>query len=183
MKTKVINFFGGPGVGKSTQAANLFAYMKRKDINCELVSEYAKGVTWREAQPILRNQLYVFAKQHDAQFRLNGKVHYMITDSPLLLSLYYGLNDSKEFRDLVRVKWNDFDNINFYIHRTKGYNPVGRNQNEDEAKQISSKILEILKEEEIMFYTIDSNTDVEKIFNAVMRGNIASHAYYTPGMV
>jgi adenylate kinase family enzyme len=185
MKTKVINFIGGPGSGKSTHSANLFAYMKRKEINCELTAEYAKGVTWRGAPSILTNQLYVFAKQYDAQFRLNGKVKYIISDSPLLLSLYYGSDkESKEFKDLVRVKWNEFDNINFFVNRTKSYNPSGRNQTIDEADQISLLLLKILKDEGIEFNVIESNTNVEDIYSIIAgRDDLSSHAYYTPGMV
>jgi len=182
--TKVINFIGGPGVGKSTTAANLFAFMKQKDINCELVAEYAKGVTWREAPSILKDQMYVFAKQHNAQFRLRGKVQYMITDSPLILSLHYGEHESEEFRKLVRVKWNEFNNINFYIKRTKIYNPIGRNQNEEEANAIARDIMDILEKERIDHTVIESNSNVKDIYNIIMKKNLSSgHAYYIPEMV
>lgn len=183
--TKVINFIGGPGVGKSTHAANLFAHMKKQDINCELIAEYAKGVVWREAPSILKDQLYIFAKQHNAQFRVRGKVKYMITDSPLILSLHYGLNESSEFRNLVRVKWNEFNNINFYVKRNKLYNPIGRSQNEKEAEEISQDIERILKEEKIDYTTIDSNTTVEKIYEIITTESPTfspGHAYYTPEM-
>lgn len=182
--TKVINFIGGPGVGKSTTAANLFAFMKQKDINCELVAEYAKGVVWREAQPILKDQLYIFAKQHNAQFRLQGKVQYMITDSPLILSLHYGKYESEEFRKLVRVKWNGFNNINFYITRTKIYNPNGRNQNEAEANEIAREILNILETERIDYTPIESNSDIKNIYNIITKKKLSNgHAYYIPEMV
>lgn len=184
IETKVINFIGGPGVGKSTTAANLFAFMKQRDINCELVAEYAKGVTWREAPSILKDQLYVFAKQHNAQFRLRGKVEYMITDSPLILSLHYGLNDTEEFRNLVRVKWNEFNNINFYINRTKNYCTIGRNQNEKEANEIALDIMRILKEEKVDHTMIDSNASVGEIYDVIMKKNLSSgHAYYIPEMM
>lgn len=182
--TKVINFIGGPGVGKSTTAANLFAFMKQKDINCELVAEYAKGVVWREAPSILKDQLYIFAKQHNAQFRLRGKVQYMITDSPLILSLHYGEHESEEFRKLVRVKWNEFNNINFYITRTKIYNPSGRNQNEEEANEIARDILNILETERIDYTPIESNSDIKNIYNTITKKNLSNgHAYYIPEMV
>jgi ABC-type dipeptide/oligopeptide/nickel transport system ATPase component len=181
--TKVINFIGGPGCGKSTTAANLFAYMKQRDVNCELVAEYAKGATWRDAPLILKDQLYVFAKQHNAQFRLRGKVQYMITDSPLILSLHYGEHESEEFRKLVRVKWNEFNNINFYIKRTKTYNPIGRNQNEQEADEIAKDIKNILDTERIDYTEIESNSDIKIIYDVIAKNNLSSgHAYYTPEM-
>ena len=38
---KVINLYGGPGTGKSTTAAALFALIKREGYNVELVTEFA----------------------------------------------------------------------------------------------------------------------------------------------
>ena len=32
-KTKIINFFGGPGIGKSTQAAGLYSLMKKNNMS------------------------------------------------------------------------------------------------------------------------------------------------------
>lgn len=40
----VINFFGGPGCGKSTMASRLFSELKSKGVKCEYVTEYAKDV-------------------------------------------------------------------------------------------------------------------------------------------
>ena len=42
-KTLVINLFGGPGVGKSTLCASVFAKLKIMGIDCEMATEYAKG--------------------------------------------------------------------------------------------------------------------------------------------
>ena len=74
--TLVINLFGGPGVGKSTTASQLFANLKWSNINCELVREYAKDKVWENSLELLDNQLYVFAKQHHRQYILNEKVEY-----------------------------------------------------------------------------------------------------------
>jgi thymidylate kinase len=180
-KQKVINFVGAPGSGKSTHASALFAHLKRKGVNCELVSEYAKAATWRGAQNILTDQLYVFAKQYNAQFRLKNKVDYIITDSPLLLSLLYGGKQSRTFKYLVREKWDEFENINFYISRTKEYNPIGRNQTEEESDEIGAGILQILNDHRIKFKSIDSDTPVEDIYYTIFPQ--WNHAYVLPGMI
>ena len=39
---KVLNFYGGAGIGKSTIAADIFSKLKRKGHKTELVGEYAK---------------------------------------------------------------------------------------------------------------------------------------------
>lgn len=180
MKQKVINFIGAPGAGKSTHAAAMFTYLKRKGVNCELVAEYAKGVTWRGAQNILTDQLYVFAKQYNAQFRLKNKVDYIITDSPLILSLYYGGEQSRSFKNIVREKWNEFDNINLFIGRTKAYNPAGRNQTEEESDKISRELFQIIQGERLKFKIINSDTSVEDVYYYVSPQ--WNHAYMLPGM-
>lgn len=47
---KVINLFGGPGIGKSTLAAGLFEHMKIAGFNVELVNEYAKDMVWEQRE-------------------------------------------------------------------------------------------------------------------------------------
>ena len=62
----IINIYGGPGVGKSTGAAMIFAKMKMLGINCELVTEYAKTLTYEKRFEILQeNQLYVLQSSID----------------------------------------------------------------------------------------------------------------------
>lgn len=62
MKTKIINLIGGPGVGKSTLAAEIFAELKKKGKSAELALEYAKDQVWDENLRILKDQLYIFGK-------------------------------------------------------------------------------------------------------------------------
>lgn len=45
MPTLVVNLFGGPGSGKSTGAAYVFARLKMLGYNAELVTEFAKDKT------------------------------------------------------------------------------------------------------------------------------------------
>ena len=62
-----INFFGGPGVGKSTLAAQLFGYLKAKGFDVELAQEFIK--TWAYQRRELRSfdYVYTFAKQLHAE--------------------------------------------------------------------------------------------------------------------
>ena len=104
MRTMVINLIGAPGTGKSTIAAELFAKMKWAGYDVELVSEYAKELVWEQRDETFKNELYLFAKQQHRMFRLNGKVKYIITDRPLILSVFYNKkygDNSKVFKDLV----------------------------------------------------------------------------------
>ena len=46
---KVLNFYGGAGIGKSTIAADVFSKLKHKGHKTELVGEYAKWLWYQNA--------------------------------------------------------------------------------------------------------------------------------------
>lgn len=146
---KIINLFGGPGAGKSTTRAGVFNLMKLQAISVEEVTEVAKTLTWEERSIALLCQPYVFGKQLIQMERLVEKVDYIVTDSPLLLSYYYGKvyaggRYPESFYEGIIDIFNSFKNINFYIHRVKPYHQAGRNQTEGESNVISNAILDLL---------------------------------------
>lgn len=140
---KVVNFYGGPGSGKSTMAARVFSELKEHGVNAELVTEFAKDLTWQESMKVLDNQIYVFAKQFHRVWRLQDKVDFIVTDSPLMCSLIYGTT-SETFKRLVVEEFNKFDNVNVYLQRVKKYNPAGRSQTEVEATKLDERTLRTL---------------------------------------
>lgn len=141
---KIVNFFAGPGAGKSTLAAGLFYNLKMKGINVELATEFAKDLTWEGRNVALGNQPYIFGKQYHKLHRLVGKVDVVITDSPLLLSLLYGETMPESFKTFVIDINSQFDNIDLFVNRIKIYNPSGRNQTFDEAVAIDNKIRDLV---------------------------------------
>lgn len=161
--TKVLNFFSGPGAGKSTLAAGLFHELKKKNINCELVREYAKDVVWEGRIHLLENQIYIFAKQLKRQVDLKDKVDYIITDSPLFLSLYYADNLTRAFENLVLEEYNKFDNINYFVNRTKEYNPAGRLQTEKEAMDIDFALKCLMTEYRLLYKEASTVEEVLKL--------------------
>lgn len=149
MKTTVINLIGSPGTGKSTIASELFAKMKWLGYDVELVSEYAKELVWEQRHETFKNELYIFAKQQHRLFRLQGKVEYIITDRPLLLSIFYNDkygNKSENFRNMVLEEINKFENIDIFLNRTKPYVSKGRNQTEEESKEFAKEMLTLAEE-------------------------------------
>ena len=171
-KTIIVNLFGGPGSGKSTTAAGLFHKLKINGINCELVTEFAKHITWKEDFNTLKNQIYVFAKQHDRMFHLKDKVEVIITDSPIIMGLSYCNWDlmSRSFEQLVVDEFNRTDavNINYFINRVKEYNPSGRSQTEEEAKEKDMEIITLLNKYDVSFQTIDGDENaVDWLFNII----------------
>ena len=179
MKTKrVINIFGGPGVGKSTIAAGLFYRMKCKHYDVELLFEYAKKLTYEKRFDILKSdQLTILAKQHRDLYTIFKYRNYVVVDSPLLLSQIYfnsenNVVDSDLFMPIVVQLFHSYPNVNFYIKRNPNlpYEEKGRLQNENEAKLIDDKVKTFLVNNNIEFKSVmASESAVELIFNYLKR--------------
>jgi len=148
MKTIVVNLFGGPGSGKSTTAAAVFAELKLRGRNVELVTEYVKKWAWMGQQIGPFDQVYLFGKQARAEAMLYGKVEVIVTDSPILLSAYYEDHFQPDWqivkpaalRFLEKTAEHGVVRKNYWLRREKPYNPAGRYQTEDEAKAIDKEM-------------------------------------------
>lgn len=150
--TKIINFVGGPGSGKTAMCSLLFAELKMKGRCVEYIPEIAKTLVWTKEYDLLNNQHYVSMRQYELLKAVVGKVEYILTDGPLLHGIYYNRHNQDNFCDVVKVEnmilkmMNEFDHI--YIHVVKGdfhYEHAGRLQTEEESIIISMEILNILK--------------------------------------
>lgn len=159
MKPLVINLFAEPGAGKSTLAAGLFYELKMRGINCELVREYAKDKVWEESFATLEDQIYVFGKQLHRTNVVADKVDVIITDSPVLLSMYYAKDISKEFKDLILSEFHSFNNVNYFVTRKKPYNPAGRMQTEEEAKDVRVKLRKLLNDNNVNLIEVDGSKE------------------------
>lgn len=157
MKTKVLNFFAGPGAGKSSLAADVFAELKWRGKNVELVTEVAKDLTWDKHFNVLSDQLYVSAMQNRRLNRVNGQVDFIITDSPLPLFAVYHTDDLM-FKTVMHV-WNQYTNLNFMVKRIKKYNPAGRSQDEVAAAAIDVKVHELLINNKIDYSMVEGSRD------------------------
>lgn len=156
MRAKVINIFGGPGIGKSTTAAGIFYFLKLNSISTELVREYAKEITWEEIQVKLEDQFAVTAEQNRRMWCLRKKVDWIITDSPILLGIHYKQPDyfPNYYDKMLWEIWHCYDNLNFFLERTKEYQPEGRNQTKEEAIEIDRSIKTLLDDHDIPYEII-----------------------------
>jgi len=157
---KVINLFGGPGVGKSTTAAELFSMMKKRGYKVELLHEVAKDFVWENWNHIFREQDYIFAHQHRLQRRLvSHDIDYVIIDSSMLLGLFYLPNDfPASFAPFLREVFDSYTNINIYLNRTNAFDYVqeGRNQTQVQAEEIDRRILQYLEDEDLITGCVDA---------------------------
>ncbi|MEE8322430.1 MAG: AAA family ATPase [Candidatus Bathyarchaeia archaeon] len=144
MDTLVVNFFGGPGTGKSSTTASVFSALKWENINCEMALEFAKDKVWERSAHVLDNQLYVFGKQYHRIYRLLDQVDVILTDAPLLNSILYYSGENPHFNKMVFEEHRRLRNVNIFLQRLKPYNPSGRLQDETKAKALDHQIVRIL---------------------------------------
>lgn len=151
--TKVINLMGGSGVGKTAVASLLFGEMKELGILCEQAPEYVKKWAWEGRVPTPFDQMYIAGQQSRAESLLYGKVDYIVTDSPLLLSGFYEeyhcgrrivLPSISNF--LEYTKENNIKHTYFFLERSGPFDPRGRYETEEEALVIDQKLRTWMKE-------------------------------------
>jgi hypothetical protein len=158
-QTLFVNLFGGPGTGKSTFCAEIFAILKKRNIDCEMALEYAKDVVWEESFHKLKNQIYIFGKQHSRLYRLNGKVDVVITDSPLINSIIYDETNNTYLKDLVLYEFFKLNTVNYHLCRSTEYNPNGRTQTLEGALQVDSEYKKLLTDNKIPYIEYNIEKD------------------------
>lgn len=155
-----VNIFGGPGIGKSYKALEITRSLKIvfPDKNVELVTEYVKTWAFENRIPSGFDQFYICAKQlRTEEIRLRNKIDIIVTDSPLLLQCMYAKLANIPIADeLIKISL-EFEKVypsyNTVLKRNYPYNPVGRFQTEEQAKQIDNIIVKYLKEWNISYVT------------------------------
>lgn len=179
--TIVVNFLAGSGAGKSTMATDIFARLKRQNVDCELAMEYAKDLVWEDNFKALKNQILVFANQLYRIDKLVGRVNVIITDSPLLLSIMFKKHHlfkyseiENHFDELVVEVFNTYDNMNFFIERSVPFNPNGRIEKTiEEAIENDNKIKNILDKYSIpyrpIFFPMGYVNSVEFIISQILK--------------
>lgn len=149
--TILVNLFAGAGAGKSTLATGIFTLLKHHNVNAEYIPEYAKDLVWEERLHLNRNDLEIFTEQVKRQFRLNGKVDVMVTDSPILLTSVYLDPIDELLHAIVMREFKKYNNLNFYVKRVKPYMKIGRAESKNGAKIIDCKVLKFLDREQIVY--------------------------------
>ena len=170
-KTQIINLFGASGSGKSTTAMGLTYFLRLGGHKVEYVNEYAKDLVYEESTHKLKHQLYVFAKQLKKQdVLLNKDLDYIVTDSPILLSYFYGEKYNTNlvgFKEFVTNSFTTQDNINFFLKRNVPFDPSLRLQDESESDEDSKTILSLLQTLNVPVMTLDSSVAVAAILGQV----------------
>jgi len=175
--TLIVNFFGGPGCGKSTIAAGVFYQLKRKMFNAELVTEFAKDLVWEKRKSALDCQPYIFGKQLHKIERLINQTDIIVTDSPILLSVVYNKKYPESFTNSVVEIFNNMNNLSYFIDRNENkYDSVGREQTIEEAVEIDNRIKNFLDYKNVKYQNIIKHYDnIDKVIKDIEDENPVSY--------
>ena len=168
-KTICVNFFAGVGARKSTIACTVHGILKMHGITSEYTGEHAKDLAWERRLGLRLNQVHIFGEQHNRQFRLDGQVDCIISDSPLLLSSVYRTSDSL-MDALLMQEFNKYENINFYVNRGKAYIKKGRRETRIQATKIDEKIINFLDYKQIPYTKIEGTADgINQVLETILK--------------
>ena len=151
----VVNLYGGPCSGKSTLMAGLFYKLKSLGKNVEMSTEFVKDSVYDGNPYPFQDQIYVFANMLKHLRQYDGKVDYVITDAPLLMNSIYGEKELPAFHKLVMEEYNRYNNINYFLERSKNVDFVssGRVNTEKESNDIQKKVKKLLDKNDIPYKT------------------------------
>jgi len=158
-----INFYGGPGVGKSTLAAKVYAELSRAGVvTVEMVREFFKPWAYEGQKMDAFDQVYTFGNQLWAEHRLfKAGVQVIVTDSPVLLQCVYTHRLDAEIathlRGLAVLYERAYPALNFLVQRNVPYRRVGRYQDEPELQVLDDQIKAWVDEWELPYVLVDPN--------------------------
>lgn len=160
--TLIINLFGGPGIGKSTSAAYLYAQLKHRGINAELIREYIKDWAYEKRSIGVFDQLYFLGKQIRRESVPLGKVDVLITDSPVWQGVVYATKYCTPYiqravRTATECYYAELEQQGHYcrnvlLQRSKAYVQTGRFETEAQARELDDMMLQL----PIQFETLSS---------------------------
>lgn len=174
-----VNFYGGPGTGKSTTAPKIFSILKDKfiheniNMHVELVLEYIKNWAHENRKPSSFDQVYIFAQQmHREDILLRNKVDLILTDSPLLLNYAYGEKENrpghKGLLPVVQEFEETFPSLHIFLDRgDRPYVAKGRYQDEAGAKEMDLFILSLLQKHCPNNHVVVKYNDIDRIMAIV----------------
>ncbi len=151
----IINLYGGPGTGKSTTMALVYAGMKLRGQEVEMAPEWVKIPVWAGNLDVLEDQLYITAKQNHILNRLYGRVEVIVTDAPLLQGLVYCQNPTVQ--EVIRESVRCYRNEHVFLNRVKPFRQRGRVQDEGKSLRLDFEIESMLTEEVESFVTIPAD--------------------------
>lgn len=187
--TQIISLHSGPGTGKSTSAAQLFAELKQRHCSVELVREYVKKWAWEGRKISGFDEYYFVGHQIREESLLFGKVDYIVTDKPLLMDIYYaekyaGPTIARGIRAAVTSYYDacaeaGHQHLHVFLKRSKPYDKRGRFEDEATARSMDLDIKTLLQQLGYSFEEI--GTSAEMVRQYADRLLAETHATFAHG--
>jgi adenylate kinase family enzyme len=166
--SKVINFLGAPGSGKTTVASDLFSKLKKDGYTVANVPEFATELIQQGRSHSVECQPYLFGEQvHRLESCVQYGYDFIICDSPLLLSAIYDRGYSTSFKQVILDTYIRFNNITYFMKvRPESYNQHGRLQSLRESLEVEQQIIYFLGSCAITFRYYE---DLNSTYNYITR--------------
>lgn len=154
-KRLLINFFGGPGIGKTVAATDLFTALKKNHIECEMPSEFARECVLEGNSSALKDQVFILGNQYHKILAAYQNCAVTVVDSPILLCAIYGIRAGLpvSFKRLVVDLHNQFDNINVLLGRSteRSHSMIGRVHSLTDSISVDKEIQMLLEETQVPY--------------------------------
>lgn len=169
----IINFWGGPGSGKTFLAQKLTVWLKENlNVPVGLVTEFATDQILANNLNVFDYQYYVTANQMYMQECAENVYQHIVTDSPVLYGMIYHNWEDKNtdmLFEYFKSKVKNKNNVNIFIERNDQYYVTnGRIHTLKESKDIDRKILNFLPLVDYSYITIKNDKEgfdtITKIF-------------------
>lgn len=141
----IVEFFAGPGSGKTTMASGLWSSLKAEGYICEFVREYAQELIFQGRSWLLSEQVIVNAGQLEkyAQLR-HARCPLAIADSSGTLGRIYsdpGDSVNTHLRNLIDEYYaSRLRVLKVFVRRVKRYTSFGRGSSEELARSRDERI-------------------------------------------
>lgn len=156
IQTIVINLIGGPGCGKSTAAAELYAQLKKIGMSCHYIPENKDEL----------NYIANFGYDYNELMKYAGTVDVIIKEGSLLDHIVYNTQEHNQlFNSLVIQEYNRFRNLDFYINRDEFV--ATKEFSEAECKHYDDLIKQTYAYVGVGYIEINIKTAVVEILNHI----------------
>lgn len=164
-----INICAGPGCGKSSIAAQVYANLKVEGYSIELATEYVKGWAYLKRNINPFDQFYLLNKQLQEEYvPLVAGVKTIITDSPVFLPYCYATLDfptkvADALIPIIDYFDEEYKSLYLFLKRETVYVEEGRFQTEEKAKIIDERIKTCLQIRNKNFIEVSINDNITEL--------------------
>lgn len=174
-KSTLIEFYAGPGSGKTTESTSLFSFIKRSGIHCEFIREIATEKILRDRAHVLKHHqlsmISEYIERIETMERLGQKI--FILDSSIDLGLYYSPECvyREEVERIIKKFYSTRRRIKIFVEKNLSieHTMLGRVHTREQSLEIDRDLQQIYRPFD---YTIKGKSTLEE--NNTVWDSIAS---------